>query len=93
MMISPDSYIMRFKDSDYNELIKERDRLIEWIREYEENEKKGDRSGEEWKICPSPDVRYQCNLEYLAKLCNLMQARYNTEYVWGGKSLKVFQDE
>lgn len=32
MMISPDGYIMHLKDSDYNELIKERDRLIKSIR-------------------------------------------------------------
>ena len=87
MMISPDGYIMHLKDSDYNELIRERDELIKSIREFEESEKKGDRSGEEWHICPSPEVRYQCNLEYLAKLCKLMNEKYNTEYVWGEKSL------
>ena len=48
----------------------------------------GDRSGEEWGIHPQPDVRYQMYLEYLGKLCELMQKKYNEEYVWGDRSLQ-----
>ena len=37
---------------------------------------------------PSPDVRYQMHLEYLAELCRIMQEKYNEEYVWGSRTLK-----
>ena len=30
---------------------------------------------------PDPEVRYQCSLEYLAELCELMRDRYNNESV------------
>lgn len=26
---------------------------------------------------------YQCNLEYLGKLCELISEKYNKEYIWG----------
>ena len=87
MMISPGYYVKRFTDSSYQELMDERDRLLKSIKNYEELEKKGDRSGDDWQINPSPNVRYQCNLEYLAQLSILMCEKYNREYVWGNKSL------
>lgn len=87
MMLPPEAFIGSFADSSYEELIVERDGLIEAIRKYEENEKNGDRSGSEWNINPSPDVVYQCNMEYLAQLCLMMQEKYNQEYVLGDKRL------
>ncbi|MCR5235644.1 MAG: hypothetical protein K6E34_00400 [Lachnospiraceae bacterium] len=87
MMVSPDYYIREFADSDYNELIGERDRLVDRIREFEEKENMGDRSGDEWRMNPNPEVYYQFSLECLAKLCLLMHERYNSEYVWGDKRL------
>lgn len=87
MMISPGGYIEELKDADYNTLIEERDQLIEAIVEFEQKEKAGDRFGEEWMIMPSPDVRYQVNLEYLAELCRLMQEKYREDYAWGDKRL------
>ncbi len=87
MMISPQSYVDNLKGSSYEELICERNSLIEYIQEYERLEKAGDRSGEEWQIHPQPDVRYQMSLEYLSELCAFMQEKYNTEYVWGDKKL------
>ena len=88
-MLSPCNFIHEYKDADYPELMKIRDRLVKDILEFERKEMAGDRSGEEWQICPSPEVRYQMHLEYLAALCKLMQERYNTEYVWGDKKLGV----
>ena len=89
MMISPETYIARYRTAPYTELIKARDRLISNIREFEKNETAGDRSGPEWTYCPSPDVVYQMNLEYLAGICRLMQERYRDEYVWGDRILKL----
>ena len=40
-----------------------------------ENDK--EHSGEEWLIDSSPEVRYQCNLQYPAKLCELIAETYN----------------
>lgn len=85
MMISPKGYIEQLKDADYPELIRQRDELIDRIREYERKEIAGDRSGSEWCIEPSPDVHYQMDLEYLGKLCAFMQEKYNEEYVWVGR--------
>ena len=87
MMISPDMYIEELKDADYNALIEERDQLIEAIVEFEQKEKAGDRSGEEWRFMPSPEVLYQVNLEYLAEVCKLMHERYNEDYVDEDKRL------
>lgn len=50
MMISPEAYIDRFKGAEYLDLITERDRLIRFIKEYEEKDIAGDRSGKEWGI-------------------------------------------
>ena len=88
MMISPSVYVERLKDVPYKELMKHRDELIRSIRRFEKNEQKGDRSDPDWNYCPSPEVRYQCELEYLAALCTLMHERYNEEYAWGDRTLK-----
>ena len=77
MMISPKTYIEEQKDKTYEELIKERDRLIKEVRYFEKHIEK------EMKvqyISPSPDVIYQWNLEYLSELCNLIQEKFNEKY-------------
>ena len=88
MMIPPKDYIASLKDKSYLELIKCRDKLIQYLRDYEEKEMAGDRSDPEWLCHPSPEVRYQMSFEYLAELCQLMHERYNEEYVWGERTLK-----
>lgn len=87
MMDSPDAYISRFENAEYLDLIAERDRLISYIQSYEKKEIAGDRSGAEWGMNPQPNVFYQVYLEYLAELCILMQRKYNSDYVWGDRSL------
>ena len=91
MMISPDSYMEMLKDKSYTDLIQCRDHLITSVRQFEQNERKGDRSDPSWNCRPSPDVVYQMQLEYLSRLCSFMKEKYNEEYVWGGRTLK--QDE
>lgn len=80
MMISPDGFIDEYRDKKYEELLPVRDELIEEIRAFENDT---ERNGKEWMIHPSPEVRYQCNLEYLGKICELISEKYNQEYVWG----------
>lgn len=87
MMISPEMYAEQFKEASYQEMIKERDNLIRYIRKYEKLEKAGDRSGEDWMIHPQPDVRYQMYMDYLAALLLIMRNKYNEEYVRGDKKL------
>lgn len=72
MMIGPKTYIEQFEDKSYEELLVEKKNLINKISEFED---------ENYKILdivvePSPDVRYQCNLEYLAELCILIAEKY-----------------
>ena len=87
MMIGPASYIEHFQDAEYLGLIEERDRLLRFIKEYEEKEIAGDRSGDEWNVHPQPDVRYQMYLKYLGEMCRLMQEKYNHDYGWGERKL------
>ena len=47
MIISPQTYISRFKSAKYTDLIRERDRLIDDLRKFEKSLMSGDRSGEE----------------------------------------------
>lgn len=80
MMISLESYMESLEDKSYEGLIRERDALIKKIREFEKNK---DRWGDECMVHPSPDVVYQCNLQYLARLCELIAKTYNCVYVQG----------
>jgi len=89
MMISPDAYITdRLENAPYPELIREREKLIRLIRNYEKKEAAGDRSDPAWKRMPTPEVQYQLHLQYLGALCNLMRERYNSEYVWESRTLR-----
>ena len=88
MMIGAKTYVEQLKDAEYLELIKERDELIQSIKDFEEKEAVGDRSGDEWCIVsPSPVVKYQMYLEYLSALCAFMCEKYNKEYVRGERTL------
>ena len=75
MMISPGAFAEMYADKSYAELIKERDALIRAIRRFE----KESVNKEEIIICPSPDVVYQMNLEYLAAICPLIREKFREE--------------
>ena len=78
-MISPQSFVKEFDDESYETLIKERDKLIREIRHFEKyQEEIMNREGS--YICPSPDVVYQMNLEYLGALCMLISKKFNEKY-------------
>ncbi len=86
MMISPNSFVEGLKDADYKTLIKERNRLVRDLKDFEKYDMDSDRTGPGWMILPSPETIYQMNLEYMAALCTFMQEKYNNEYVWGGEA-------
>jgi len=73
MMISPESYADTVKDRSYEELVRIRDRLIREIRRFEKK-----RTTEDWNIvCPSPDVVYQMNNDYLIEITRLLNEKFN----------------
>ena len=76
-MISPVAFTEMYKDSNYKELLKIRDELIESIKGFEQN------PDQDNGIMPSPQTIYQCNLEYLGELCKMIAEKFNEEYVWG----------
>lgn len=74
MMLSPGYLKDQYEKMTYEELLVEKKQLIEYIDAFESDEI--DRA--EWDICPSPDVRYQMNLEYLGVLAPLIAEKYRT---------------
>ncbi len=88
MMTSPFAYRKHCEKMPYLKLMRERDRLVSFLQQFEANELSGDRSDPEWQCCPGPEVRYQVYFEYLAVLCGVMQKRYNEEYVFGDRTLQ-----
>jgi hypothetical protein len=82
MMISPEGFIAKHKNKSYAELVALREDLLAEIREFEGN---AEHKSEGLIVHPSPEVRYQCNLEYLSKLCGLIAETYNREIAWGDK--------
>ena len=80
MMISPQSYVDDLKDECYEDLIKEKDKLIKEIQRFENNKT----TDSEFCINPSPEVVYQCNLLYLSELCKLVHDKFNKK-LWEGK--------
>lgn len=73
MMISPQSYVNDLKEKSYEELIKEKDKLIKEIQRFENNKI----ADSEFCMNPSPEVVYQCNLLYLSELCKLVHDKFN----------------
>ena len=73
MMISPECFISRYINNSYAELLSVRDELIDEICGFEKHKDEV----KEIIIHPSPEVVYQCNLLYMAKLCELISEKYN----------------
>lgn len=89
MMQSPEIYIDDLKDKSYEELIKERDRLVLYIQAFEKDITKDFLI--DCAINPSPETAYQHYMLYLSKLLVFMHDKYNKEYIYGDKTL--FEDE
>jgi hypothetical protein len=81
MMISPNGYVESCKEMSFEELIEQRDMLVEDLRGLEEILLKNDHTDEEWKIYPQPNVRYSVSLEYLEELCKFMREQRAKE-IW-----------
>ncbi len=75
-MLSPNAFIeLECEGKSYKELLVIRDELLDGIYAFEE----GNISPEAKMICPSPDVIYQMDLDYLGELCKLISETYRKE--------------
>ena len=83
MMMSPDMFIERCEEMTFEQLIAERKRLCRDVADLEKIVYDKENHKEEFVICPSPDVKYQMELEYLAELCKFLKDKYCSEIVWG----------
>lgn len=88
MMMSPGTYGEEHKDDTCQQLIEERDKLIQEIRRLEKIVFDPEREDESWMVKPGPDVEYQMYLEYLAELCKRLGEKYNRDFEWDD-----FEDE
>lgn len=81
MMISPETYVSFHEKDSFDQLIKERKRIIKEIANLEKIVFDDNKLSDAWQIKPGPDVQYQLTLEYLAELCKFMSQKYNREVV------------
>ena len=90
MMMDPAQYVEQYKNAPYLELLKIKNELISYISEFEHDyyKKKLD-----WKVCPSPDVHYQWNLEVLGLIAPMLSEAFFNEYEWLEKSLSDYRKD
>lgn len=77
MIMSPMIYKEMHLNDSYEELIKERNWLIRQVKYFEKNKEK---LMNEYLVCPTPDVVYKFNLEYLVIICALISQKFNEKY-------------
>ena len=84
MMIDPQNYINNLKNKNYTYLIKEKNKLVTQIYEFENHKNLIN------EVCiePSPDVIYKYQLLYLSELCKLIYAKYSSEDLEDDKTKK-----
>lgn len=71
MMIDSEAYRQRFEDSSLDELLDERESLLEFMRRYEG----GDLPLELFSTTPSVQTRYFMYMEYMKELLDLIRIR------------------
>lgn len=71
MLLHPDEFIKRYEDTSYEGLLAVRDRLLADIRDFETR-----KTDTEELMIPSSGSVYQCNLQYLGRLCELIAEKY-----------------
>ena len=73
MMIDPKSYKREFENSSLDKILQERDRIIEFMHDYE-NENLPEKY---YERDPSPEVVYFTNVLYLKEICDLIISKMN----------------
>lgn len=80
MMVSPNAFANEHQDDSYEELVNLREELLIEINKYEAS----DKSASANIACfPTPEVRYMMNLQYVARLCNMIAKKYNSTFAMG----------
>lgn len=69
-MISPEIFKEEHKNDSLERLIAVREELMDSIHDYENGKNNDD------AMMPSPSTIYQCDLMYLAKVCELIIEKY-----------------
>lgn len=83
-MIDSKSYRTQFENASLDELLNERDRIIEFMHNYE-NHKLPDK---DYLIDPDPEVRYFSNMDYLREICDLIKIRMRDDEFYN-KSIQI----
>ncbi len=71
-MVSPDYFVEQYEDMSYEELLPVRDELIDEIRALETSGNNAKYPG---------NTKYQEDLKYLSKLCELVAEKFN-DMLW-----------
>lgn len=74
MLLHPDEFIKRYEDTSYEGLLAVWDRLLADIKDFETR-----KTDTEELMIPSSGSVYQCNLQYLGRLCELIAEKYREE--------------
>ena len=74
-MIDPESYRMGFENASLDELLIERDKLIEYMHKYENH----DLPNDDYASNPDPEVVYFSCIEYLREICYLIKIKMKNE--------------
>lgn len=90
MMMAPETYVMKYRNATYFELLKVKNELVQNVVDFE---KDVEMKNLEWGINPAPDVHYQWNLEVLSKISAMLQEAFNKEYIWGEKNITDYYKE
>lgn len=75
MLKSPRDYIEELESKTYEELLVERDKLIQEMKLFELNSKNIIKNSE--NTIPRPEIVYELSFEYLALLSRLITRKFN----------------
>lgn len=93
MMMSPDYYISQHENDTFEQLMQERDRLVDDIHELEKLVYSDDKTDSAWYSFPQPDFRYHMCLAYLSELCLFISKKYDNEIAWRDRDIEEYLHE
>lgn len=71
MMLDPKDYRKELENASLKKILKERDRIIEFMHDFENNKL----PKKYYERDPSPEVVYLTNLDYLKEICDLIKIK------------------
>lgn len=88
-MVNPKSYRSKYENAGLDELLSERDRLIKFMRKYE-NHKLPDAF---YLVDPNPEVIYFSNMDYLTEICDLIKIRMrDDDFYYKSSQIIILRD-